>query len=113
MSTFYDEPDFRYNTLVGNATREFHAMSTYGEKVGAHRMVSLLSSHLSNAQKKKEHMTVKSIVSTIQVIEKNLFQDILLMSPTLSPQSLQADQAGQLHQVPQSPPLLLLNQSAS
>jgi hypothetical protein len=77
MVTLHSEPDFRYYTLLGNATREFHAMSTYTEKVGAHRIISLLSSHLTNSYNNKDHMTVKSLISTIKVLEDNMFQDLL------------------------------------
>ena len=76
----YTVPDFRYQTLLGNATQEFHAMSTYAEKVGAHRMLSLLTSHLTNSQKAKDHMTLNSVLSTIAKLEKNLFQDLLTLS---------------------------------
>jgi hypothetical protein len=82
MNTFNEEVEFRYHTLMGNATREFHAMSTYSEKVGAHRILSLLASHLSNSYKAKDHMTVKSLVSTIKGIEQNFFQDILGSFPS-------------------------------
>lgn len=105
MSIYFEEPDFRYRTLLGNATREFHAMSTYSEKVGAHRMVSLLSSHLTNAYKEKEQMTVKSLVSTIGALERNLFQDLLILTPRQVPQCSPVGQA--------FPPLLPLNQSSS
>jgi hypothetical protein len=72
-----------YYGLIGEATKEYHAMSTYQEKVGAHRIISLLSSYLTTMLKTdKPIVDAKLIIKTLAGIEQNFFQDLLHLTPS-------------------------------
>jgi hypothetical protein len=56
------------------ATNEFHAMRTYNEKVGAYRMLSLISDLLQTLTMRLDS---KTILRTLDAIQLNLLEDLI------------------------------------
>jgi len=64
--------------IMATATTEFHAMRTYEQKVGAYRMLSIISDKLWDMQfEEKLRLTSKDIVKTLDAIKENMLQDLL------------------------------------
>ena len=79
--------------LMAIATTEFHAMRTYDEKVGAYRMLSLISEQLHHMHfNEKLRMDAKTIVNTLDSIQSNLLEDLihLISLSPVAPASLLA-----------------------
>ena len=56
-------------------------MSTYQEKVGAHRIISLLSSYLTTMlQTDRPIVDARLIIKTLRDIEQNFFDDLVNLS---------------------------------
>ena len=64
----------RYYMIMAAATNEFHAMRTYNEKVGAYRMISLISDLLQHLDVR---LDAKTIVRTLDSIQMNLLEDLI------------------------------------
>ena len=67
-----------YYGIMATATTEFHAMRTYEQKVGAYRMLSIISDKLWDMHfEEKLRLTSKDIVKTLDAIKENILQDLL------------------------------------
>lgn len=68
----------RYIGLMAIAMAEFHTMPLE-QRIGAQRMMALLSSELHHMHiDEKLRLNVRSLISTLETIQGNLLEDILL-----------------------------------
>lgn len=68
----------RYIGLMAIAMAEFHTMPVE-QKIGAHRMISLISNELWHMQfDEKLRLDTKTLIKTLDDIQTNLMQDLSL-----------------------------------
>lgn len=73
----------RYYTFMDMAIKEFHSMPTYDEKVGAHRMMALLSDFLWNWHfEEKRTLDIRTLIKTINDTHTNFLEDLVHFHPT-------------------------------
>ena len=78
----------RYYGIMASATTEFHAMRTYEQKVGAYRMLSIISDNLWHMHfEEKLRLTSKDIIKTLESIRENLLQDLVSLTSPADPAS--------------------------
>ena len=69
----------RYIGLMAIAMAEFHTMPLE-QRIGAHRMISLISNELCHMQDEKLRLDTRTIVKTLDNIQTNLLEDLSLGS---------------------------------
>lgn len=78
-----------YYGIMATAINEFHAMRAYEQKLGAYRMLSIISDNLWHMQfEEKLRLTSNCIVKTLDAIKENMLQDLISLE----------QQAGQVSQ---------------
>ena len=74
----------RYIGLMAIAMTEFHSMPSE-QRVGAHRMMSLISSQLWHMQfDEKLRLDMKTLIKTLDEIQTNILDDLIHLEPPIT-----------------------------